>query len=488
MIRYNYLLLLMLFGLAACNSWLDVESDNQASDEKTFKDYTGFRSALNGVYYKLSEPEMYGRELSWGFLSVLAQTYEAGDVSQNDAYKAAVVYDYNSKDVKDVISKIWKGGYNAIANCNKLIAEIEAKDASFFPLGERERNLIYGEALALRGYLHLDLLRMFAPAPATGDNGAYIPYVTVYPTHYESALPTSEVLRLAKEDLLKAKELVTQNDTLNDEMAYANRFVAEDSGNRFFSFRGTRMNYLAVCGTLARLCLYAGENEEANRYALHVYELVEAKEDSWDIYFTSSSDLNVSGVNKYVKAYNDILFAFYNKKLTEDVEDFTEATGKPKMLLKNAGSLFGDRGDGDDYRQYLVDWTIDANRSQKWLDLGASENFLRVQYALIPALRFSEICYILAETTYGSAAGNAAAVKYLEEVRGGRGCKRNIPESVSASTFKEELIWEGMKEYLAEGQTFFMFKRLNHPVLSGSESVTLGNSFVLPLPDDEKVF
>ena len=156
--------------------------------------------------------------------------------------------------------------------------------------------------------------------------------------------------------------------------------------------------------------------------------------------------------------------------------------------MKNAGSLFGDRGDGDDYRQYLVDWTIDANRSQKWLDLGASENFVRVQYALIPALRFSEICYILAETTYGSAAGNAAAVKYLEEVRGGRGCKRNIPESVSASTFKEELIWEGMKEYLAEGQTFFMFKRLNHPVLSGSESVTLGNSFVLPLPDDEKVF
>ncbi len=65
MIRYNYLLLLMLFGLAACNSWLDVESDNQASDEKTFKDYTGFRSALNGVYYKLSEPEMYGTKVTW---------------------------------------------------------------------------------------------------------------------------------------------------------------------------------------------------------------------------------------------------------------------------------------------------------------------------------------------------------------------------------------------------------------------------------------
>ena len=59
---------------------------------------------------------------------------------------------------------------------------------------------------------------------------------------------------------------------------------------------------------------------------------------------------------------------------------------------------------------------------------------------------------------------------------------------MSAISFKEELIWEGMKEYLTEGQTFFMFKRLNHPVLSGSESHVLGNSFVLPLPDDEKVF
>lgn len=488
MMRYNYLLLLMLFGLTACNSWLDVESDNQASDEKTFKDYTGFRSALNGVYYKLSEPEMYGRELSWGFLSVLAQTYDAGDVSQNDAYKAAVLYDYSSSDVKSIVSKIWKGGYNAIANCNKLIAEIEAKDASFFPLGERERNLIYGEALALRGYLHLDLVRMFAPAPATGDNGAYIPYVTVYPTHYESALPTSEVLRLAKEDLLKAKDLVAQNDTLHDDFAYANRFIADDSGNRFFSFRGTRMNYLAVCGILARLCLYAGENEEANLYASHVYELVQAKTDSWNIYFTDSWDLNTSDVSKYVKAYDDILFAFYNKKLTEDVEDFTKGSGKMQMLLKNAGSLFEGRGDGDDYRQYLVDWTIGANRSQKWLDLGASNDYLKVQYALIPVLRFSEICYILAETSYGSAVGNAVAVKYLEEVREGRGCKRNISGGVPASTFKEELIWEGMKEYLTEGQTFFMFKRLNHPVLSGSESIPLGNSFVLPLPDDEKVF
>ena len=29
MIRYNYLLLLMLFWLAACNSWLDVEWDSE---------------------------------------------------------------------------------------------------------------------------------------------------------------------------------------------------------------------------------------------------------------------------------------------------------------------------------------------------------------------------------------------------------------------------------------------------------------------------
>lgn len=37
--------------------------------------------------------------------------------------------------------------YNAIANCNKLIEEIQKKDGTFFPLGKAEKDLIEGEAL-----------------------------------------------------------------------------------------------------------------------------------------------------------------------------------------------------------------------------------------------------------------------------------------------------------------------------------------------------
>lgn len=485
MIRLRYLWMsLVLPMITACNEWLDVESENLADDGRIFENHEGFRNSLNGIYYKLSETGMYGQELSWGFLSVLAQTYDENEMAKNDAYEAAMEYDYETDEVKAIISNIWSGGYNAIANCNKLIKETEAKDSTFFPEGSREKNLILGEALALRAYIHLDMARLFAPAPVTGDDGAYIPYVTEYPTHYTAYLPTSEVLRLAKADLLRARDLVAKNDTLYDGTAYANRFVPDDSGNRFFSFRGTRMNYLSICGTLARLCLWAGDKNDAYLYASEVYDLVEEHKDEWGIYFTPVDNLNVADANKYVKAPDDILFAFYNADLITEIEDFTGTADKPQMYLRNANSLFDGRSDGDDYRSYLVDWTTGAIRSYKWRDLGATDNLVQIQYNLIPALRLSEIYYILSETAMDRSEG----VRYLNEVRNGRGCKRMIQTDVTESAFNEELIWEGMKEYLTEGQTFFLYKRLNRPIISGDESIDVGNGFVLPLPDNENIF
>ena len=74
-VSYIVLTLLSLVLLAGCNKWLDIEPKDQASDDKVFKDYVGFRNALNGIYEMLSKQSLYGREMSWGFASALAQTY-----------------------------------------------------------------------------------------------------------------------------------------------------------------------------------------------------------------------------------------------------------------------------------------------------------------------------------------------------------------------------------------------------------------------------
>ena len=74
------------------------------------------------------------------------------------------------------------------------------------------------------------------------------------------------------------------------------------------------------------------------------------------------------------------------------------------------------------------------------------------------------------------------------------GAKRQIAADVDAENneafkarIRTDLMWEGMKEYLTEGQTFFMFKRMNSPILNGSQVIVMGGKFVLPLPENEDI-
>lgn len=66
--------------------------------------------------------------------------------------------------------------YHVIADCNDLIDHVSKESASAFEFGEIEKAKIYGEALAMRAFVHFDLLRLFAPAKDDGKR--YIPYVT----------------------------------------------------------------------------------------------------------------------------------------------------------------------------------------------------------------------------------------------------------------------------------------------------------------------
>ena len=65
--------------------------------------------------------------------------------------------------------------YNKIANCNVILDNIDVDKTIFTG---NNYNRIKAEALALRAFMHFDLLRMFAPAyNETNKNSTGIPYV-----------------------------------------------------------------------------------------------------------------------------------------------------------------------------------------------------------------------------------------------------------------------------------------------------------------------
>ncbi|MFR7809643.1 MAG: RagB/SusD family nutrient uptake outer membrane protein [Butyricimonas faecihominis] len=145
--------------------------DDQVNEETLFKTGEGYRTALNGVYKDLSVTSLYGREMTWGFLDVLAQCYDSWSINSGHIYDKALSYKYQDKEIKSLIQSIWSNSYNAVANCNNLIDRAQKEDPSKFAEGEEERNLIWGEALALRAFIHFDMLRLFAPS--TGGESSW---------------------------------------------------------------------------------------------------------------------------------------------------------------------------------------------------------------------------------------------------------------------------------------------------------------------------
>ena len=102
---------------------------------------------------------------------MLAQHYT---ISNQDPlrYLRTRNFEYNDGDFIFRKDNIWKGLYHAIANCNLILAQIDDQQRLFGP-GIYE--LIKGEALALRAYLHFDALRIFAASALSNADAEGIP-------------------------------------------------------------------------------------------------------------------------------------------------------------------------------------------------------------------------------------------------------------------------------------------------------------------------
>ena len=266
-IKYIGLAGILLSG--GCSDWLNVDPKSQIKQEALFESEAGFRDALTGVYTVMARTGMYGGNEMMGFLDMVGQVYTEVAINYADALK----YDYEATKVEECIDSIWRGNYNAIANCNHILDNIDEKKG-IFSSGVYET--VKAEAMALRGFLHFDVLRGFAPSYLRGANEAAIPYVEKVTNEPVAQLTVAEVIDKVISDVETARKLIKEVDPIGPSFdSYTEQgYETEDyiQGDGFWLYRKSRLNYYGMTALLARVYLYKGDKTKALECAKEVID------------------------------------------------------------------------------------------------------------------------------------------------------------------------------------------------------------------------
>ncbi len=451
----KYLLLSFLLSLAITGcSWLDVNPQSEIEEDELFSLTSGFEDALINVYLKVSDKKLYGQKLSFYEIELLAQQYKP---NVSNTFQADLSeYNFTSSQVMSSNDAIFSNMYNAIANCNKLIEKAEESTLAF---QNNRRELILGEALALRAWMHFDLLRLFSPSYISDPDYIAFPYVTKLNYEPKQRNTALEVAGFVLQDLNDALAYLEESDPI---------LSGEESDNLFESDRESRMNVFAVKALLARVHLYLGNYNEALTHSVDVINTGQ---------YEFMAEARVAPEADYL-FYPELIF-----------------TLNANTLLNDAQLLFV--GDNILSSRNIVDQISAQDIRRLWFDdiNLADPTFLRYIYqdpnvrSFVPMIKLGEMVLIAAECATKTLSPEEGLM-YLNQIRIPRG-KTEIVVGTDTWTMEDVLMEiqnEYRVEFFGEGQLFYFYKRINAPTIEGPTGVFIEMSdekYTLPIPINE---
>ncbi|MGN0280857.1 MAG: RagB/SusD family nutrient uptake outer membrane protein [Prevotella sp.] len=491
----KYIIMMFVIALLAtsCDDWLDVRGENISKENDQFENYKGFRDALTGCYMAMGDADAYGQSLTMTDIENMANLWYI-----EDSYKTGrpVKYylshhDYSDDNVRPVVKAIYAKLFNIVASANVLLKNIDEKGGAVDE--KTAMKVIEGEAYAIRAFCQFDVLRLFGQLPKGGVEQVSLPYsyttgINERPSYYGY----SEYVSLLKKDIEKAESLLKDSDPIFQQ-TFTQLNNPANADDDFMCYRQSRLNYWAVRALHARMALYIGETSEANAIAR---EIISAKGADGNnvISLSATSDLN-NGYNAlpseclfYLSKYDVNTYAnnLLIGGLTAQVRDDNYFLSSD-MLTQLFASLPGSTAS---HNHYLYLW----NRSVKnpsgvvrpaikkyWYDeLSADSYTLTTKRQIIPMLRLSEIYLIAIET-----AGNLSEAQDLYDAYM-RDRQFTIYEPFATlDAVKAEMTEEYRREFFAEGQMFFCYKRNAAKSMMWCDDEIKEEDYILPLPSTE---
>lgn len=490
--------------LSSCNDFLDITPNDKQTAQQLYATKSGFYTAANGIYDGLSSDALYGKQMTWEAVDVMSKRYST---SKTATYYAKLSQnDYSSTYVSPVLSSIWQKAYELILASNILMSEVDRQQGI---LTEREANLMKGEMLAVRAYLHLDMLRLFGPDP-NGDHA--LPGVPYNASDTVTTLPRltfSQDIERIIADLDRAEALM-KNDPVIDNGPMASLVDGESVQLRYRQFR---FNYYAVIALKARAYMWAGDKANALKEAKRVLE--DTNVAKW-FPAVDPNKLLANTTNPDRVFSSEVLFGVYDKDRDKVyTENFSPEASESRRLMPystyvNGGQislfshlLFG--AETQDYR-FQSQWEQASATGMsgyvftKYKPISrpdeTDEDSEYFYSRMIPLLKLSELYLIATECEPEKADG----LKWYNAERMSRGCTE-FPEAYAElidsyfGGWPMLLSQEYMREFWGEGQVFFWLKRTVispgypsgtvSPYDNGSEMASGQLNIQPPLPEGE---
>ena len=490
---YNFLILLCVVTLfSSCEKWLSETTDSQIQDKDQFSSELGFQQVLLGCYIGMADKDLFGKNLSWYLPDLMAQNYDKYEFYGNGNGKNFQEYNYNLSTSRSVIEDMWRKSYNVIINANSALKFIDEKKDVFIPVNH---SIIKGELLAIRAFVHFELLRMYGVENLADfskkTTKLTVPYAKISSKNAPPQYNYNETINLIIADLQEAVELL-EVDPITQEKDSEYYNLANENG--FLNGREKRINYFAAKAILARVYMWEGSVKSMDNALVIVEDIIKRNDEKKFFNWTNNYD------NSYVLA-DEHIFAINVFNLVDVLEDHFTTNGigdtqysalhifenrADKMYEVSGGNIVG--ASDIRYSKLLSKTLIYQDNLRAKVSMKYEQISSQNEINIVPLIRLPEIYYIAAEChVKGTTKNLAKAVEYLEIVRGNRGVLVDL-SCPDIDSFMLELEKEYRKEFFAEALTYYLYKRLGKAEIVDSNNKVIKmetEQYMLPFPSFE---
>lgn len=497
------LLVVCLFSLS-CEKFLDLNPKAEVTNEDMFATTKGCEDALIAIYSEIGSEDLYGMDMLWRVPEILAQNFEQETIYSYIYYDYSYLSKYNYSDAYSTLYSMWLYTYKVISWVNNAIINIEPKDEAEYPL----KDMYLGELYGMRAFLHMDIVRFFAPHVEKSPSERGIPYVTTYDFSATPFSTVKETYELITADLVKAQELLKEDVNYimyPRTITEGDKLTEYENSSDFTKRREVHMNYYAVTATLARAYWTMGEYSNAKAEAMKVINsnmFPLATKDKVPLLLSGALSPEETIFGVYSETHYDIV----TTNLVDSHINTCSVFDASETIFDDYSVIYAkdlNEGASSDARGAWVGMTDGSNQPGfntcvKMIPLerynndeaGYDVSFDPGIYNLVEGfslLRIPEMYYIAAEG-YLKEGDRTTAEDLFNDVLNARGLT-DLSARIPAIELTEDVIYnERWKEYFGEGMRWFDMKKLNMDITSHTEGKIHAASdvlYVLPVPEEE---